>query len=235
VARRVELTPLLDRRPSALSGGQRQRVALARAIVRHPKVFLMDEPLSNLDAQLRVSMRGEIKHLQQELGITTVYVTHDQIEALTLADRIVIMEKGVIQQLGTPEDIYNSPANLFVASFIGSPAMNLVKGALNDGVFEAPGISVRLPARSGQTRKNVVLGIRPEDIAVRPADEASINGPVYNSELTGDAVLVVADIGPARIIARADRHMRFKNKEPVGFQFDLEFIHLFDGESGNRL
>jgi len=121
VAEKVELVHLLDRRPADLSGGQRQRVALARAIVRRPKLFLMDEPLSNLDAQLRVSMRAEIKHLQYELGITTIYVTHDQIEALTLADRIVVMNKGEIQQLGTPKEIYNQPANLFVASFIGSP------------------------------------------------------------------------------------------------------------------
>jgi multiple sugar transport system ATP-binding protein len=235
VADRVELTALLDRRPSALSGGQRQRVALARAIVRRPKVFLMDEPLSNLDAQLRVSMRAEIKHLQREMGITTVYVTHDQIEALTLADRIVIMQKGVIQQLGTPEEIYNTPANLFVAGFIGSPAMNLINGSLRHGVFEAPEISISLKGQTQDTRDNVVLGIRPEDISVTSVDSAMVRGQVYNAEMTGDAVLVTADFGPARVCARADRHLRFKYKDPVGFDLDLKFVHLFDGKSGARL
>jgi len=236
VAERVELTPLLDRRPSALSGGQRQRVALARAIVRRPKVFLLDEPLSNLDAQLRVSMRAEIKHLQQEMGITTVYVTHDQIEALTLADRIVIMQKGVIQQLGTPEEIYNTPANLFVAGFIGSPAMNLIHGSLRNGVFEAPDFKVSLTSRTQETRENVVLGIRPEDITVKQSAEvAMVVGRIYNSEMTGDAVLVTADFGPARVCARADRHRRFTFKEAVGFDLDLNFVHLFDAKSGARL
>ena len=142
-AKMVELTDFLDRRPAALSGGQRQRVALGRAIVRQPNVFLMDEPLSNLDAKLRVSTRAQIKNLQHTLKVTTIYVTHDQIEAMTLADRVVVMNKGVIQQVGTPTDIYDNPANTFVASFIGSPAMNLVNGDIQDGVFEAPGIEVK--------------------------------------------------------------------------------------------
>ncbi|MEQ8922510.1 MAG: ABC transporter ATP-binding protein, partial [Roseovarius sp.] len=138
----VELTDYLDRKPGALSGGQRQRAALARAIVRQPHVFLMDEPLSNLDAKLRQHMRVQIKHIQRELKITTVYVTHDQIEAMTLADRIVIMEKGAIQQIGTPDQIYNDPANTFVANFIGSPPMNLIEGRLENGTFTAPGVQV---------------------------------------------------------------------------------------------
>jgi len=136
---KVELDDFLQRRPKELSGGQRQRVALARAIVRQPKVFLMDEPLSNLDAKLRVSMRAHIKHLHHELGVTTIYVTHDQVEAMTLADRVVVMSKAEVQQIGSPEQIYNDPDNLFVAGFIGAPAMNLLKGQLRDGVFTASG------------------------------------------------------------------------------------------------
>jgi multiple sugar transport system ATP-binding protein len=142
-AEMVELTDFLDRKPAALSGGQRQRVALARAIVRKPTVFLMDEPLSNLDAKLRVSTRAQIKNLHHELRTTTIYVTHDQIEAMTLADRVVVMNKGEVQQVGTPIEIYDRPANTFVAGFIGSPAMNLMEGTMTAGVFE--GRNVRIP------------------------------------------------------------------------------------------
>ena len=233
VAEKVELAHLLDRRPSALSGGQRQRVALARAIVRRPKVFLMDEPLSNLDAQLRVSMRAEIKHLQHELGITTIYVTHDQIEALTLADRIVVMSKGVIQQLGTPEQIYNQPANLFVAGFIGSPAMNLVKGRIEAGRFLAAGISV--PIGDHADHGDVVLGIRPEDIAVGGDPADGLSGRIYTSEMTGDAVLVTIEIGNQRLCARGDRHFRGQIGDHIVLQPDLAYIHLFDGKTGERL
>ncbi|MEC8479097.1 MAG: ABC transporter ATP-binding protein, partial [SAR324 cluster bacterium] len=163
-AEKVQLGHLLKRRPRELSGGQRQRVALARAIVRTPTVFLMDEPLSNLDAKLRVNMRAELKHLQHELKITTIYVTHDQIEAMTLADRIVIMESGLVQQVGTPDEIYNNPTNAFVAGFIGSPPMNLVTGTASNGTFEAEGIRVgSLPRKIGG---KVTLGFRPEDCVV---------------------------------------------------------------------
>lgn len=233
VAEKVELAHLLDRRPSALSGGQRQRVALARAIVRRPKVFLMDEPLSNLDAQLRVSMRAEIKHLQHELGITTIYVTHDQIEALTLADRIVVMNKGVIQQLGTPEEIYNQPANLFVAGFIGSPAMNLIKGRVEQGRFNADGFS--LPVSGMADRDHVVLGVRPEDIAVVEEEHGSVSGPIYTSEMTGDAVLVTIEVGAQRLCARGDRHFRGRIGERITLRPDPAYIHLFDGKTGERL
>jgi len=159
-AEQVELLDFLDRKPRALSGGQRQRVALARAIVRTPQVFLMDEPLSNLDAKLRVTMRAELKHLSHRLRITTVYVTHDQIEAMTLADRVAVMQHGRIVQLGTPAEIYNRPETLFVAGFIGSPAMNLVDGAITDGGFRVDDfelLKTTLPARTG-----LVLGVRPE-------------------------------------------------------------------------
>src|SRR5215470_9935617 len=174
VARRVELETMLGRLPKELSGGQRQRVALARAIVRTPKVFLMDEPLSNLDAKLRVQMRAELKHLQHELQVTTIYVTHDQIEAMTLAHRVAVMNKGVIEQLGTPKQIYNDPRTLFVAGFIGSPPMNLIDGEVRDGVFISPG-GVRLDGLGSANVANAVLGARPEDIRVLPAGSARAN------------------------------------------------------------
>lgn len=235
VAAKVELAALLERRPAALSGGQRQRVALARAIVRRPKVFLMDEPLSNLDAQLRVTMRAEIKHLQHELGITTIYVTHDQIEALTLADRIVVMNKGVIQQTGTPEEIYNAPANLFVAGFIGSPAMNLIRGAVRDGVFTTNGLSLSIPGREAITHDNVVLGVRPEDMSVAQEGVGAISGPIYATEMTGDAVLVTIAIGSQRLCARGDRHFRGRINDAVSLSPNLNYVHLFDGGTGERI
>jgi multiple sugar transport system ATP-binding protein len=233
VAAKVELQSLLSRRPRELSGGQRQRVALARAIVRRPQVFLMDEPLSNLDAKLRVSMRAEIKHLQHELKITTIYVTHDQIEAMTLAHRVAVMEKGVIQQLDTPEAIYNRPANLFVAGFIGSPAMNLIDGALDDGDFVAPGLRI---AGLGQgSRSGVVLGIRPEDLTLCAPGAADVALPVYSFELTGDATLITVTHAQTRICARGDRHLRHNFGDAVGLHFDRAYCHLFDAGTGQRL
>ena len=164
-AAKVELGPYLDRKPGQLSGGQRQRVALARSLVRTPRVFLMDEPLSNLDAKLRVTMRAELKHLHHELRITTIYVTHDQMEAMTLATRVAVMNKGVVQQLAPPEAIYNDPANMFVAGFIGSPSMNLIRGDLVEGTFR--GKDVAFPGVGKATsRPDVVLGVRPEDLQV---------------------------------------------------------------------
>jgi len=198
-------------------------------------VFLMDEPLSNLDAQLRVTMRAEIKHLQNELGITTIYVTHDQIEALTLADRIVVMNKGVIQQTGTPEEIYNAPANLFVAGFIGSPAMNLIKGSLRGGTFTAPGLSLPLAGRDGVSRDDVVLGVRPEDMAVADGGNGAISGPIYATEMTGDAVLVTIAVGGQRLCARGDRHFRGKINDAVALSPNLDYVHLFDGATGERI
>ncbi|TJW35242.1 MAG: ATP-binding cassette domain-containing protein, partial [Mesorhizobium sp.] len=183
VARRVELDGLLDRLPKQLSGGQRQRVALARAIIRTPKVFLMDEPLSNLDAKLRVQMRAELKHLQHELQVTTIYVTHDQIEAMTLAHRVAVMNKGVIEQLGTPKEIYNDPRTLFVAGFIGSPPMNLIDGEVKDGVFTSLG-GVRVDGLGSANVASAVLGVRPEDIHVLPAgsEKTNIVAPIYSVE-----------------------------------------------------
>jgi multiple sugar transport system ATP-binding protein len=232
-ARKVELQQLLERRPRELSGGQRQRVALARAIVRRPQVFLMDEPLSNLDAKLRVSMRAEIKHLQHELGITTVYVTHDQIEAMTMAHRVAVMCAGVIQQLAPPEQIYNDPANLFVASFIGSPPMNLLQGALQDGCFVAPGI--RIPGVGASSNPAVVMGVRPEDVHLAAPDDGDVSGTVYTFELTGEAILVTVDVMGARITARGDRHLRFPIGAPVGLRISRDHAFLFDAGLGTRI
>ena len=232
-ARKVELGNLLHRRPRELSGGQRQRVALARAIVRTPAVFLMDEPLSNLDAKLRVTMRAEIKHLQAELGITTIYVTHDQIEAMTLAHRVAVMKNGVVQQIAPPAEVYDRPANLFVAGFIGSPPMNLIAGALVEGGFRAPGVN--LPGVGAGSRDGVVLGIRPECLFLAAPGEGHIAGTVFTTELTGEAVLVTAQIGPARVIARTDRGFAAPPGAAVGLRADTRQLHLFDAESGLRL
>ena len=232
-ADKVELGKLLHRRPSELSGGQRQRVALARAIVRTPTVFLMDEPLSNLDAKLRVSMRAELKHLQHDLAITTVYVTHDQIEAMTLAHRVAVMQDGIIQQIAPPSVIYDQPANLFVAGFIGSPAMNLIVGGLEDGAFVAPGI--RIPNVATGTRTGIVLGVRPEDTTVTTAGSGDMAGSIFASELTGDSVLVTAQVGEARLIAKADRAYRGDFGANVGLAINRTRLHLFDQSSTLRL
>ena len=233
----VELDDFLQRRPKELSGGQRQRVALARAIVRRPKVFLMDEPLSNLDAKLRVSMRAHIKHLHHELGVTTIYVTHDQVEAMTLADRVVVMSKAEIQQIGTPEAIYNDPANLFVAAFIGAPAMNLVKGDVNDGVFTAlgKGFSVRVEGLGGLTQPGVVLGVRAEDIAVVPPVSAQVVGHVFSFELLGDATTVTLRLEDQFMTAKAGKTFRTAMDAQVGFAFQTERCYLFDGQTQNRM
>ena len=232
-ADKVELGPLLDRKPRQLSGGQRQRVALARAIVRTPQVFLMDEPLSNLDAKLRVTMRAEIKHLQDELGVTTIYVTHDQIEAMTLADRVAVMSQGRIQQLGTPEDLYDTPANLFVAGFIGSPPMNLIPGTIAGGSFSAP--DIKLDRLSFGASGTTVLGVRPEDLTVAEGMEADMTGKVYAVELTGESNLVTVLLGKERVIARAPRSWRGKAGETIGLKADRGRLHLFDKESGQRV
>jgi multiple sugar transport system ATP-binding protein len=174
VARRVELEPMLGRLPKELSGGQRQRVALARAILRTPKVFLMDEPLSNLDAKLRVQVRAELKHLQHELQVTTIYVTYDQIEAMTLAHRVAVMNQGIIEQLGAPKEIYNNPRTLFVAGFIGSPPMNLVNGEAKDGIFSGAG-GLRFEGMGRANVPRAVFGVRPEDLQVVSPAEQGIN------------------------------------------------------------
>jgi multiple sugar transport system ATP-binding protein len=234
-AEKVELGALLGRRPRELSGGQRQRVALARAIIRTPTVFLLDEPLSNLDAKLRVTMRAEIKHLQGELGVTTIYVTHDQIEAMTLAHRVAVMNAGRIMQLGTPEEIYDRPANLFVAGFIGSPPMNLIPGDVVGGLFRAEGVAARLPGAAFD-RPGVVLGARPEDLAVTAPGAGDLEAEVYATELTGEAVLVTATLpGGARVIARTDRGWRAADGARVGLRLDRSRLHIFDRADGRRI
>ena len=230
-AEMVELGDLLDRLPKELSGGQRQRVALARAIVRQPTVFLMDEPLSNLDAKLRVSTRAQIKNLQHELAVTTIYVTHDQIEAMTLADRVVVMNQGEIQQIGTPTDIYDHPANTFVAGFIGSPAMNLVNGSVSGGTFTGPNISVEgLKAKDGP----VTLGFRAEDIeVVKTGGDAKAT--VYSMELLGDATQISIRADGAILSGKAPKDFRAEIGDPIGFTITPEVCHLFDVETGARL
>ena len=230
-AEMVELGDLLDRLPKELSGGQRQRVALARAIVRRPTVFLMDEPLSNLDAKLRVSTRAQIKNLQHELAVTTIYVTHDQIEAMTLADRVVVMNKGEIQQIGTPTEIYDRPANTFVAGFIGSPAMNLVSGSISGGTFTGPNVTIKgLKADDGA----ITLGFRAEDVEVvkRGGDAKA---PVYSMELLGDATQVSIRSGSEILSGKAPKDFRANIGAPIGFKIDPAVCHLFDPETGARL
>ena len=224
----VELGAFLDRKPGALSGGQRQRAALARAVVRQPQVFLMDEPLSNLDAKLRQSMRVQIKHMQRQLKVTTVYVTHDQIEAMTLADRIVIMNKGVIQQVGTPDQIYSDPANTFVAGFIGGPPMNLIAGSAQGGRFTAAGLSLPCPAHfSGK----VSLGIRPEDCTV---GGDHLQGMVYGVEPTGDTTYLTVSTGVKQIEVKAARDFRSNIDVPIAIGFDTTRLYFFDAD-GQRI
>jgi len=232
IAEKVELEPLLKRRPAELSGGQRQRVALARAIVRTPSIFLMDEPLSNLDAKLRVSMRAELKHLHHELGVTTVYVTHDQMEAMTLASRIAVMRDGRIVQLDTPKKIYSEPADLFVAGFIGSPAMNLIDGVVRDGVFKAPGVSMPI---NHADQEDVVLGVRPEDLEITQGGGV-VDGKIFALELTGEATLVTLREGASTICARG--HADFEADINSPCELTLRHgarLHLFDKATGRRL
>jgi len=229
----VELDDFLHRKPAELSGGQRQRVALARAIVREPNVFLMDEPLSNLDAKLRVSTRAQIKNLSHELSVTTIYVTHDQIEAMTLADRVVVMNKGVVQQVGTPTEIYDRPANAFVASFIGNPAMNLIDGQLAGGVFTAP--NTRIAGLAGPDGP-VTLGFRAEDATVGGVGaEDALGGPIYTLELLGDATMVALRIGGALVSAKTDKSYRAEIGDPVSIHIAPDHCHLFDTATGARV
>ncbi len=230
-AEMVELTDFLHRRPAELSGGQRQRVALARAIVREPNVFLMDEPLSNLDAKLRVSTRAQIKNLSHELKVTTIYVTHDQIEAMTLADRVVIMKQGVVQQVGTPVEIYDKPANTFVAGFIGNPAMNLMDGTLTGGVFE--GENVRVEGLTGPDGP-VTLGYRAEDAHVTESG-GQIEAPVYTMELLGDATMITVRAGGALVAVKAHKDYRAEIGDGVSISVPGEICHLFDQETGARI
>ena len=228
----VELSEFLDRKPSELSGGQRQRVALARAIVREPQVFLMDEPLSNLDAKLRISTRAQIKNLQHELSTTTIYVTHDQIEAMTLADRVVVMNKGKIQQVGSPSDIYENPANTFVAGFIGSPAMNLIEGKLMNGSFNAD--CVKIGGLTKNKEGDVTLGFRAEDAEV-VNQKAELEAKVYSFELLGDATMVTVKANTQLISIKANKDYRVKIGDTINVSVPINKCHLFDINTGKVL
>ena len=242
-AEMLGLSDLLDRKPAALSGGQRQRVALGRAVVRSPKVFLMDEPLSNLDAKLRVHMRTEIAKLHEELKTTMIYVTHDQTEAMTLADRIVIMEAGIIQQVGTPFEVYNSPNNAFVASFIGSPAMNLHEVTYSQGRITGQGIDLAVsePSRKvldekGYEGKKVIFGIRPEDIhseqiALDTTPETVVDTTITVAELTGAESILYIDVGGTEMVAVVDARDYHQAGETMEVAFNMNKAHFFDVET----
>ena len=229
-AKILNLEPYLARYPRELSGGQRQRVAMGRAIVRNPAVFLFDEPLSNLDAKLRVQMRTEIKELHERLKTTTVYVTHDQIEAMTMADKIVILRDGYIAQEGTPLEVYDSPANLFVAEFIGSPAMNLIKGEVTAKGFRSDdGVLLPLPkAHKAATGQKAVYGIRPEHLSIGKGVKAKVSV----TEPTGPELHIYADMGAVELCAITQERLSLARGEDIEFAPRLDKIHLFDAESG---
>jgi multiple sugar transport system ATP-binding protein len=259
-ARLLTIEPLLGRRPRELSGGQRQRVAIGRALVRRPQAFLMDEPLSNLDAKLRVHMRAELLSLHRRLGITTIYVTHDQTEAMTLGDRVVVLDRGVVQQVDTPERLYRRPRNTFVASFIGSPSMNFVEGALDGGELVIGGRRLELP---GSLRRQlagragrIVVGLRPEDLRPTESDAGSFDSEVVITEQLGPEVLAylraegmrIASAVPGTaderdesadlrgtLVARLPGDARASAGERLSITPNLESLNLFDAESGDSL
>ena len=233
-AETLELTQFLDRLPRQLSGGQRQRVALGRALVRHPQVFLLDEPLSNLDAKLRASTRAEIARLHRTLGTTMIYVTHDQVEAMTLGQRIVVLDKGVIQQIDAPMQIYERPVNLFVAGFLGNPAMNFFRGRLRDGVLEGNGVQLRLPTVKVQAGQEIVAGVRPEDLHV-VAGDGSLTGTVELLESVGSEAFIHATSGGWKLIARSSPYNLPALGAPIAFQPAPERLHFFDAQTGKRL
>ena len=251
VARLLQIEALLDRKPGQLSGGQRQRVAMGRALVRDPLLFLFDEPLSNLDAQLRAEMRLEIKQLHQRLGSTIVYVTHDQIEAMTLATRIAVMRQGVVQQFADPETVYNRPANLFVARFMGAPPMNTLEARLEAGAGGAVAVvgqaetAIRMPVPAGAESwigREVVLGIRPECIAEPtrqfgdvPGATMTICAGVEMIEPTGAETIVVLRLGEARALARVSPDVAYRAGEAARFAVDTRKISLFDPATGDRI
>jgi multiple sugar transport system ATP-binding protein len=239
-ARMLDLTNLLDRKPAQLSGGQRQRVAMGRAIVRNPAVFLFDEPLSNLDAKLRVQMRSEIKALHQKVQTTSIYVTHDQIEAMTLADRIVVLNHGRIEQQGTPIELYRQPANLFVAGFIGSPAMNVLEGVV-DGVDGAPSVRLKdgTPIRIAVERKvksgqSVKVGLRPEHL--NPAGTGSpLTGKTLLVEPTGAQTHVLFELAGEQVTAVVDGELPVRYGAPLNVAVNADQVYVFDGSSGLAL
>ena len=245
-AKRLEIESMLDRRPDQLSGGQRQRVALGRAIVRQPSVFLMDEPLSNLDATLRISMRAEIKQLHQAMQTTFVYVTHDQAEALTLADRIVVMRGGVVQQIGTPDAIYERPSNMFVASFLGNPPINFIDGILatsaDKALFKCGQLTLTLPPHiaeqvAHQAGRSVVLGIRAEDVASHggETDNDCLHGRIVSVLPVGSDQFLEVDVENVRLFFRVGKEGQHKLGENVTLKVNLNRLHLFDKKDSQSL
>ncbi|MEJ8838140.1 ABC transporter ATP-binding protein [Ramlibacter sp. AN1133] len=245
-ARRLEIVPLLERRPDQLSGGQRQRVALGRAMVRQPQVFLMDEPLSNLDAALRISMRAEIKQLHQAMQTTFVYVTHDQAEALTLADRIVVMRAGVVQQIGSPDAIYERPANMFVASFLGNPPINFLQGRLGQTpsglVFRNGGTTFTLPAEaasklSGYDGREVVLGVRAEDVAEEGAatEGAFLSGRILSVLPVGSDQFLEIEVAEAKLFFRVGKECQYRAGDQARLAINLNRLHVFDPDTTDNL
>ncbi|HEX7077193.1 MAG TPA: sn-glycerol-3-phosphate ABC transporter ATP-binding protein UgpC [Candidatus Eisenbacteria bacterium] len=245
-ARILDIEHLLDRKPKELSGGQRQRVAVGRAIVRKPSVFLFDEPLSNLDAKLRVQMRAEISKLQHDLKTTTVYVTHDQVEAMTMGRRIAVLNAGILQQVGTPLEVYEKPVNVFVANFIGTPPMNFVPAVTADGgaTLRAAQFSIPAPAAArgalgGADGRRVLIGIRPEKIEIAPAPPPGGNGfvavKVEVVELLGNEAVFHGRVGDDVLVAKAEPHRAPKVGDIVTLRLDLEALHLFDAETERRL
>ncbi|MHA0858358.1 ABC transporter ATP-binding protein [Paenibacillus sp. CMAA1364] len=247
-AKILDIEHLLDRKPKALSGGQRQRVALGRAIVRDPQVFLMDEPLSNLDAKLRGQMRAEITKLAKRLETTVIYVTHDQTEAMTMGDRIVVMQDGIIQQAASPEELYNSPTNLFVAGFIGSPTMNFINGTLSESNgavrFLADGLNVEVPGGKAQILKSrgligkeVIMGVRPEDIHEEPVFLEASPNTIFTSNvdvtenLGHEMLLYLSGLGNDTVIARVDGRSTTRDGNTVRLAVDMNKVHIFDKET----
>ncbi|MGJ9459307.1 ABC transporter ATP-binding protein [Oceanobacillus sp. CF4.6] len=241
------LEAYLDRKPKALSGGQRQRVALGRAIVRDAKVFLMDEPLSNLDAKLRVQMRAEIQKLHQRLQTTTVYVTHDQTEAMTMATRLVVMKDGIIQQVGAPKDVYDNPDNVFVGGFIGSPSMNFFTGTLTDGYFVVGDSKLKVPEGKLKTLrqknnigKEVILGVRPEDIHdelifIESTPDTKITASIEVAELMGAESILYSKLDSQDFVARVDSRTDIKGGDTIELAIDMNKVHFFDSETELRI
>lgn len=246
-AKILGLQEYLTRKPKALSGGQRQRVALGRAIVRDAEVFLMDEPLSNLDAKLRVQMRAEIQKLHRRLQTTTVYVTHDQTEAMTMATRLVVMKDGLIQQVGTPKEVYDAPNNMFVGGFIGSPAMNFLKGKLEGNHFVMGDVKVQVPdaklnllREQGYTGKDLVLGIRPEDIHDEPlfldhSPGTKVRALIEVAELMGSEIILYSNVNGQDFIARVDARFNVEAGQTIDLAFDMNKVHFFDQETEERI
>lgn len=244
-AKVLEIEQYLDRKPKALSGGQRQRVALGRAIVRNAKVFLMDEPLSNLDAKLRVQMRSEIIKLHERIGATTIYVTHDQTEAMTMADRIVVMKGGYIQQIGTPKEIYNNPANLFVAGFLGAPATNFINGKYSNKQFHVEGLDIDIPEMflnklEAYEGKEVILGIRPEDlhdegIVAETYPSAHFDFEIEVAELLGHEYILHGALNGQSMCAKVNSRLEPASHTTLKLTMDLSKIHFFDPKTENRI